>query len=61
MKPLEKAGKLKLTLKEADKFADIEFEIPPLYPMQMVKFTIKKHNFNEIFAEMFEMHTQTII
>ena len=33
LKPLEKAGKLKITLKEGEKFANVEFEIPPAYPM----------------------------
>ena len=61
LKPLEKAGKLKVTLKEGEKFANVEFEVPPAYPMQMVKFTLKEHNFNEIFAQMFESHTQNII
>ena len=61
LKPLEKAGKLKVTLKEGEKFANVEFEVPPAYPMQMVKFTLKEHNFNEIFAQMFENHTQNII
>lgn len=61
LKPLEKAGKLKLTLKEGEKFANVEFEIPPAYPMQMVKFSLKEHNFNEVFAQMFSSHTQNII
>ena len=56
LKPLEKLGKLKLTLKEGEKFANCEFEVPPNYPMEMVKFSLKDHNFNPVFAEIFSMH-----
>ena len=49
------------TINDEIKFANIEFEVPPAYPMQMVKFTLKEHNFNSIFAQMFESHTQNII
>ena len=61
LKPLEKLGKLKLTLKEGDMYAICEFEIPPNYPMEMVKFTLKDHNFNPVFAEIFTTHTKGII
>ena len=61
IKPLEKLGKLKITLKEGDKFANVEFVIPPCYPMQMVQFTLKEHNFNPVFAEIYSEHTKNII
>ena len=32
LKTLEKAGKLKVTLKEANHFINVDFIVPPLYP-----------------------------
>ena len=61
LKPLEKAGKLKVTLKEGEFFANMEFVVPPMYPMQSVKFTVKEHNFNSVFADIFVTHTNNII
>ena len=56
-KALEKAGKIKLTLKEGKQYANVEFVVPPNYPMEMVKFTMKEHNFNQIFVEIFTSHS----
>lgn len=50
-----------MTLKEGTFKAVAEFVIPPSYPMQSVKFVLKEHNFDPIFAQIFESHTQNII
>ena len=36
IKAFEKAGKIKITLKEGKQFANIEFIVPPNYPLEMV-------------------------
>ena len=56
LKPLEKAGKLHLTLQEGKFKLVCEFVIPPSYPMQAAKLTFKEHNFNKIIASIFEAH-----
>lgn len=54
LKPLEKAGKLVVTLSEPPFKIVVEFVIPASYPMQAAKMTIKESNFNKKFAEVFE-------
>ena len=61
LKALEKQGKLKVTLKEGKYSALLEFTVPEVYPMQMVKMELKEHNFNEVFAQIFHSHTKNII
>ena len=41
LKPLEKPGKLKVTLKQGNYSALIEFTVPEQYPYQMVKMELK--------------------
>ena len=60
-KALEKAGKIKITLKEGKQYANVEFVVPPNYPLEMVKFQMKEHNFNQVFVDIFTSHTQGII
>lgn len=50
LKPLEKAGKLVVTLTEGTFKIVVEFLIPPSYPMQSAKMTIKESNFHPKFA-----------
>jgi len=61
LKTFEKAGKLKITLKEKKKFAELEFLVPPNYPLQAVKVTLKDHNFNQVFASIFIQHATQIV
>lgn len=61
LKPFEKAGKLRVTLKEGQYSALLEFTVPEQYPNQMVKMELKEHNFNEVFAGIFTKHAETII
>jgi len=61
LKTFEKAGKLKVTLKEGNYSAELEFTVPPMYPMDIVKFRLVKHNFNEVFANIFVAHAENII
>jgi len=50
LKPLEKLGKLRVTLKETEYYALVEFTVPEQYPQQMATIELKEHNFNEVFA-----------
>lgn len=61
LKALEKLGKLRVTLKEGNFSALLEFTVPELYPQQKVKLELKEHNFNEVFAQIFLSHTENII
>ena len=61
LKPLEKAGKLKVTLKEQNYSVLVEFTVPQQYPKQMVKMQLKDHNFNEVFAQIFVKHAENIV
>jgi leucyl-tRNA synthetase len=61
LKTFEKSGKLKVTLKEKDKFAVIEIQVPPNYPMQPVKLALLDHNFHKVFAQIFVTHATTIV
>ena len=61
LKTLEKAGKLKVTLKEGKHFINVDFTVPALYPKQLVQIELKQHNFNEVFAQIFMKHTENII
>lgn len=61
LKPLEKLGKLKVTLKQGNYSALIEFTVPEQYPQQMVKMELKQHNFNEVFTQIFISHTENIV
>ena len=61
LKPLEKAGKLAVTLQEGKFKLVAEFVIPPSYPMQAAKLTFKEHNFNPVIASIFEAQSQAII
>lgn len=61
LKPFEKAGKLRVTLKEGTSFAEAEFTVPKMYPMDIVKFKLINHNFNQVYANIFTAHTENII
>lgn len=61
LKPFEKAGKLRVTLKERNYSALLEFTVPEQYPQQKVKIELIDHNFNQVFADIFMRHAVTII
>ena len=61
LKALEKLGKLRVTLKEGNYSALLEFTVPEQYPQQMVKMELKQHNFNEVFAQIFTSHADNIV
>ena len=61
LKPFNKAGKIRVTLKEGDYNALIEFTVPEQYPQQKVEMKLISHNFNAVFAQIFFSHAENIV
>lgn len=53
MKLFEKAGKIKLKLRQRKFFLDVEFVIPESYPYSQLEIKFLDHNYDPKFAKIF--------
>lgn len=54
IKLYEKAGKVRIKLKEGEFFLDFEFTVPEEYPAAQPELTVMGHNYDKNFAMIFE-------